>query len=188
MTSLLNPFSVSIDPRSGDLAPDRNVQERHLSDMPRHYLDASARDDDPLVYAVHQIDVPATSSNLLSSTTTLYPGKVGLEYFMTKGHFHKVRDRAEIYYSLAGEGRLVMATEEGEVRVEEMRPGIANYVPGGWSHRSVNVGDSPLVFYAIYIADAGQDYATIEDKGFPVVIVDSGSGPTAVENPRFSRS
>jgi len=188
VTSLLTPFSVFVDHGTGDLIPDLNVQERRLSDMRRHYLDAPSDDhQDQTAYVVHQIDVPATSNNLLSSTTTLYPGKVGREFFMTKGHFHKIRDRAEIYFSLSGEGRLVMATEDGRSHVEEMRPGVANYVPGGWAHRSVNTGDKPLVFYAVYIGDAGYDYATIEEHGFPVLVIDGDNGPEVVDNPRYVR-
>jgi glucose-6-phosphate isomerase len=104
---------------------------------------------------------------------------------MTKGHFHEVRDRAEIYIGLAGEGRLVMATEDGRWQVEPMRRGAINYVPGGWAHRSVNVGDEPLVFFAAYVADAGHDYTTIEEQGFPVVVLRGERGPEVVENARY---
>jgi glucose-6-phosphate isomerase, archaeal len=115
------------------------------------------------------------------------PGTIGREYFMTKGHFHEVRDRAEIYVGLSGEGRLLMATAAGEHVVEPMRRGTVNYVPGGWAHRSINVGDEPLVFFAAYVGDAGHDYATIEEEGFPVVLVKGDGGPEVVENPRYQR-
>lgn len=183
---LLQPFSVHVDFETGVLAPDPVVLERTLSDMTGYFL--VEPDSDGLAYSVHEIRVPATNNNLLSSTTVLLPGKVGTEYFMTKGHFHAVRDRAEIYLALSGEGLLVMATEDGEVSTVEMRPGIASYVPGHWAHRTVNTGDEPLVFYAIYIGDAGYDYATIQEEGFPVVVVDNGNGPEVVDNPRHLRA
>lgn len=69
-----------------------------------------------------------------------------------------------------------------------MRPGIVNYVPGHWAHRSVNTGAEPLVFYAVYIGDAGYDYATIAEHGFPVRVIDGGRGPEVVANPRYSSS
>ena len=180
---LLQPFSIHVDFRSGQLTPDPVILERRLSDMTGYFLEEPGTDAD--AYRVHEVQVPPTNNNLLSSTTVLQPGKVGNEYFMTKGHFHAVRDRAEIYLALSGEGLLVMATEEGEVVTADMRPGIASYVPGHWAHRSVNVGDEPLVFYAVYIGDAGYDYATIEEQGFPVVVVDNGHGPEVVDNPRY---
>jgi glucose-6-phosphate isomerase len=104
---------------------------------------------------------------------------------MTKGHFHATRDRAEIYLTLAGQGRLLMATEDGRTQVEAMGPGTVNYVPGWWAHRSVNVGDEPLVFFAVYPGDAGYDYGTIEEQGFPSLIVAGPGGPEVVPNPRY---
>jgi glucose-6-phosphate isomerase len=151
------------------------------------YLEEPAGEEDPVVYRVFGIPAPATNANLLSSTTVLEPGRVGREYFMTKGHFHERRDRAEIYLGLAGEGLLVMATEDGRHVVEPMRRGNANYVPGWWAHRSVNVGDEPLVFFAAYVGDAGHDYGTIEEQGFPIVVLAGEDAPEVVENPRYAQ-
>ncbi|MGH3131974.1 MAG: glucose-6-phosphate isomerase family protein [Gaiellaceae bacterium] len=184
MTELLEPFTTMLDFRTGLLDPNREVVERRLSDMRGMYLEEPG-DGDRLVYRVHGIPGPATTDNVLSSTTVIEPGTVGREYFMTKGHFHEIRGRAEIYVGLAGDGRLVMATEDGRVAVEPMRRGTVNYVPGGWSHRSVNVGDEPLVFFAAYPGDAGYDYGTIEERGFPVLVVRGADGPEVVENPRW---
>jgi glucose-6-phosphate isomerase, archaeal len=181
----VEPFTTVLDLASGRLDPELDVTERRLSDMPGMYVEGGEREDDPLIYRVYGIPVPATTGNVLSSTTVIEVGTVGQEYFMTKGHFHEVRDRAEIYVGLAGEGRLVMATEDGAHAVEPMLRGTVNYVPGGWAHRSVNVGDEPLVFFAAYVGDAGHDYATIEANGFPVLIVRGENGPEVVENPRY---
>lgn len=185
MSELMEPFTSVVDLRAGTIEPEREVVVRRLSDMRGMYLE-EPEGDDRLVYSVFGIPVPATNANVLSSTTVLESGTVGREYFMTKGHFHEVRDRAEVYFSLQGEGRLVMASEEGDVRVEPMRPGTVNYVPGGWAHRSVNVGDSALVFYAAYVGDAGHDYGTIEKQGFPVLVVAGRRGPELVDNPRYA--
>jgi glucose-6-phosphate isomerase, archaeal len=184
----VEPFTTLLDLASGRLDPEADVTERRLSDMSGMYLEAGDQDGDPLIYRVYGIPAPATTGNVLGSTTVIEPGTVGREYFMTKGHFHEIRDRAEIYLGLAGEGRLVMATEEGEHVVEPMRRGTVNYVPGGWAHRSVNVGDEPLVFFAAYVGDAGHDYATIEAEGFPILLVKGDGGPAVVENPRYRRS
>ena len=181
----MEPFTTLLDLASGRLDPELEVTERRLSDMAGMYLEGADQDGDPLIYRVFGIPVPATTGNVLSSTTVIEPGTIGREYFMTKGHFHEVRDRAEIYVGLAGEGRLVMATEDGQHAVEPMRRGTVNYVPGGWAHRSVNVGDEPLVFVAAYVGDAGHDYATIEARGFPILLVKGERGPEVVVNSRY---
>lgn len=184
MSELREPFTVLVDLASGTVVPSRHVVERRLSDMRGMYFE-EPEDADVLVYAVYGIPAPETNDNVMSSTTVLRPGKVGREFYMTKGHFHEIRGRAEVYLTLRGEGRLVMATEVGDVRVEEMRPGTVNYVPGGWAHRSVNVGEESLVFLAAYVADAGHDYGTIEQRGFPVLVVAGEDGPEILENPRY---
>ena len=186
MTSV-QPFTTVLNLSSGRLDPELEVTERRLSDMEGMYLEDGEDAGDPLIYRVYGIPGSATTGNVLSSTTVIEPGTIGREYFMTKGHFHEVRDRAEIYLGLAGEGRLLMATEDGGHAVEPMRRGTVNYVPGGWAHRSVNVGEEPLVFFAAYVGDAGHDYATIEEEGFPLLLVKGDGGPEIVENPRYRR-
>lgn len=185
MRPSLDPFTIMMDLRSGRLDPTRQTVERRLSEMRGMYQVDPGQDG--VVYRVYLIPVPEENSEIQCSTTVLEPGLVGDEYFMTKGHFHEVRDRSEVYVGLSGEGRLVMATEEGEHAVEPIRPGTVNYVPGGWAHRSVNVGSEPLVFFAAYVGDAGHDYGTIESEGFPVIILRGEEGPTVARNPRYVR-
>ena len=68
-----------------------------------------------------------------------------------------------------------------------MSRGPVAYVPGHWSHRTVNVGRDPFVFFAAYSGDAGYDYGTIERDGFPVLIVERDGEPAMVDNPRYAR-
>jgi len=182
----LAPFTTLLDMELGTLDPRREVVERRLDDLRELFLEAPPAGD-ALVYRVHGIPAPATGANLQCSTTVLEPGTAGREYYMTKGHFHQVRDRAEVYLGLAGEGRLVLAAEDGRHAVEPIRRGTVSYVPGGWAHRSVNVGDRPLVFFAVYVGDAGHDYRTVERTGFPVLVVAGADGPRIVANPRYRR-
>jgi glucose-6-phosphate isomerase len=181
----MNPFTTLLDLTTGRMDPERKVTERRLGDLDGLFQEPV---DDParLVYRVIEIPAPYDNSNLPSSTTIIEPGRVGDEYHFTKGHFHAQRSRAEVYLTLAGEGRLVLATEDGRHAVEPMRRGTVNYVAGGWAHRSVNVGPEPLVFYAVYPGDAGYDYETIERRGFPVLVVAGAEGPRVVPNPRYA--
>jgi glucose-6-phosphate isomerase, archaeal len=175
------PFSTWIDWSTGRLDPDREPSERRLRDMAGYYLDERGADPDQRVYRVYAVPVEETCSEIQCSTTIVEPGRVGDEYFMTKGHYHVVRDRSEIYLGIRGEGRLVLATEDGRHTVEPILPGVVSYVPGGWAHRSVNVGEEPLIFFAAYVGDAGHDYSTIERRGFPVRIMSGPDGPRVVE-------
>jgi glucose-6-phosphate isomerase len=170
-----HPFTAAVDAR-GELSPATSTVERRLSHMRGMYRDpeaeaAALREADPLVYEVYQYDVPRFAGELIPCTTVLHPGKVGDEFFMTKGHFHEQRDRAEVYYGLTGEGRLVMAKDDEAVTLE-MGPGTVAYVPPHWAHRTVNTGDVPFVFLAVYPGDAGHDYGTIETDGFPQVVLE----------------
>jgi glucose-6-phosphate isomerase, archaeal len=182
----LEPHNTMLDFATGALDPAREVSERRLADLDGLFLEPVPPERaSELAYTVSLIPAPDDGSNLPSSTTVIEPGRVGDEFFMTKGHFHAQRDRAEIYVGLSGEGRLVMATEEGRAVVKPVRAGTVSYVPGHWAHRTVNVGDGPLVFYAVYPGDAGYDYATIAERGFPVLVIARGGEPEVVPNPRF---
>lgn len=179
-----DPFTTWLDLASGDLDPTRHTIERRLEDMPGYY---GADVDDPsrLAYRVYGIPVDETHDEIQCSTTVLEPGRVGDEYHMTKGHFHEQRARSEVYIGLSGDGLLLMATEDGRHAVEPIREGSVSYIPGGWAHRSVNVGDEPLVFFAAYVGDAGHDYGTIAEQGFPALVVAGEDGPEVVDNPRY---
>jgi glucose-6-phosphate isomerase len=107
-----------------------------------------------------------TSGGLFWGATILYPGRVGDEYFMSHGHFHSKRDRAEIYATVKGTGALVLMDENGETWYQEMKPGSVHYVPAKVAHRTVNTGDEPLVFLASWPSDAGHDYGSIKTTGF----------------------
>jgi glucose-6-phosphate isomerase len=177
------PLGLVVDER-GELRPATSTIERRLSQMAGMYADADAEratlaDGDPVVYEVHQYDMPQFVGELVVCTTILHPGKVGDEFFMTKGHFHEIRERAEVYYGLRGDGRLVLAKDDAHETVP-MGPGTVAYVPPCWAHRTVNTGGEPFVFLAVYHGDAGHDYGTIETAGFPQRVLDRG-GEVVVE-------
>lgn len=184
------PFAAVVEP-SGRLAPATSTIERRLSHMRGFFADAQAEEalaaEDPIVYEVFQYDVPETLGELFTCTTVLHPGRVGDEFFMTKGHYHSVRDRAEVYYGLAGRGRLLLQTEDGGFESTEMEPGTVAYVPPCWGHRTVNTGDQDFVFLAVYPGDAGHDYGSIETTGFAQRLVDRDGTPTLVANEGFAR-
>ncbi len=173
--------------------PDRYSKhiERRLSALRGQFADEEAfaallAAGDPLLYEVYELDRPHLPGELLHGLSIVHPGRVGAEYFMTKGHFHAVLETAELYYCLHGEGVMVMETPEGDWAVEPLRPGHVLYVPPRWAHRSVNTGAAgDLITLFVYPGNAGHDYGTIERQGFRKLVVERDGQPQIIDNPRW---
>ncbi len=150
---------------------------RRLSDLKDQFHDqqsyaATLASGDPILYEVYDLQRPELAGELLYGISIVHPGKVGDEYFMTKGHFHNVLETAEVYYCLRGQGYMVMETPQGEWSVEALQPGRVLYVPPCWAHRSVNTAaNEDLVTFFVYPGNAGHDYGSIEKQGFRKLVV-----------------
>ena len=185
-----HPFTFSISVPDETLSEYDNHIVRRLSAMVGQYQDAQAftamLSQDPVLYEVYEIKRPESEGELMNGISIVHPGKVGEEYFMTKGHFHTVLDTAEVYCCLKGEGVMVMETPEGEWSIEELHPGCVLYVPPRWAHRSVNTGQLVnLVTFFIYPGNAGHDYGTIEQQGFRKLVVERDGRVQVIDNPRW---
>lgn len=173
------------------LSPDLKSTKRMLSAMDGMYLNNNElkemiKDEDILVYEFYELGIPEDPGELAYGTTILYPGKVGDEYFMTKGHFHSKMNTAEIYYCLKGHGYLLMENPEGDVELREMTPGVSVYVPPRFAHRSINISEiEPFIMFFVFRADAGHDYKTIETKGFRKLIIEIDGKPKVIDNPKW---
>ncbi|MDF2950761.1 MAG: glucose-6-phosphate isomerase [Anaerocolumna sp.] len=188
----VNPFTIGFDLKTG-ISQEAQSTKRPLSKMSGMYNDTDAfqeilEKEDPVVYEFYELKIPNTDKDLLFGTSITYPGKVGKEYYMTKGHFHEVLDTAEVYYTLSGEGYMLMETPEGEWTAEPLSAGKAVYVPPRWAHRSINTGNIPLITFFTFRGDAGHDYGTIEQKGYRRLIVEGKDGkPEIIENPKWKQ-
>jgi glucose-6-phosphate isomerase, archaeal len=176
------PFQVMLDFDSGSLTPFAGSLVRRLSEMANAYEDQAAvrslldGGNDPVVYTGYDGDVPGQPGHLLFRTTIISPGTVGSEFFMTKGHHH-VRDSAELYLGMSGEGIMLMQTRDGDFAQSRLVPSASVYVPPGWAHRTVNTGNTPLAFFAVYAGDAGHDYESVERSGFSRRVHRGPGGP-----------
>lgn len=152
--------------------------ERHLSDLRGVFRDEQSYDavlsrENPLVYAVTPVELAHGEGQMHYGLGILYPGKIGDEFFLTKGHYHSHRPAAEVYVGLKGEGRMLLECEEShECRMVTLRENAVVYVPGHTAHRTINTGSEPLLYLGIYPANAGHDYATIAQRNFRMVIVE----------------
>jgi len=173
-TTFFNPFGVDLDLEQGLMNRAKNHVIRRASDMRGYYADEGAlnrlvaNQKNPVHYEVFEVPVPEEHGNLMYCISTLQPGRVGDEWFMTKGHYHSVPDTAEIYLSLRGEGYMMMKIRDGKCVAERMKRGRMVYVLPFWAYRSINIAAcEPLVSFCVYPAEAGHNYGDIVTEGFP---------------------
>jgi glucose-6-phosphate isomerase len=155
-----------------------------MSDLDGLFADAAAweaaiADGDPVVYTVASSLVPETERELPQSITTIEPGTTGGEFWMTKGHQHP-DNQGEIYLALRGRGGLLMF-DGTETRFLEMTPDTIGYIPPGWAHRSINIGDEPYSFLAVYPGGAGHDYGWVLEHGMGNRVYTGDDGPRLVD-------
>jgi glucose-6-phosphate isomerase len=190
MTDSLIDTPVRFDPETGrvDGAP---MLERRLSDLDGCFADEAAyaavrAEGDPIVYTVASHTPDEGSGALHYGIGTLMPGRVGQEYYLTKGHLHTWRAAAELYVGLRGEGMMLLEDEAtGATRAVPLRPDATVYVPGHTAHRTVNTGDVPLVYMGVYPAEAGHDYGFVATRNFRHVVVERDGAPAVVERDAF---
>lgn len=183
-------FTVDFDLATG-LSQSVAAGKRYLSQMRGMFADqeayeAALRREDRLVYEFHSLPVPETDGDLAFGCSIVYPGKIGNEYHMTKGHFHTVLDTGEVYYCFSGHGYMLLESPEGDWSALELLPGKAVYVPKRYAHRSINVDAvQTLRTFFVFRADAGHDYGTIETKGYRKLLVERDGVPAIQDNPRW---
>jgi len=175
-TLVYPPFSLHIDLNTGVMANPSNHIVRKASSMVGYYADEQALrrlidQGDPVHYEVFERPVPEEYGHLMFCISKLQPGVIGGEFFMTKGHYHRIAETAEIYLCLRGEGLMLMKTSDGQCHHERMARNSMVYVPRNWAHRSINTGSEPLISFCVYPAEAGHNYGDIEQEGFPLRVM-----------------
>lgn len=190
MSIPIQPSLAHIDLSSGVIAEAADITERHLSDMPGFFQDQPAVHEllltDPLMYRVYLTHQGGDANGLYTGTSVIESGRIGREYYMTKGHFHVANTAPEVYLTLRGQGLLLLQTRAGESTVQTMEPGVMNYIPGEWAHRTINTGEAQLVFFAVWPVSAGHDYDSIAHSGFAQLVIAGLNGPEIVANPNFT--
>ena len=174
------PMKISFDFATGAVTPQGPTLTRKMSDLPGLFAREDLRveaaaGDDPVVYIVQSSPVPEIGRELPQSITTIYPGMVGGEFFMTKGHQHPDA-QGEIYLGLGGVGGLLLFDGIQAAWID-MVEGVIGYIPPGWAHRSVNVGSSEYRFLAVYPGSAGHDYQWVLDHGMGNRVHAGSEGP-----------
>jgi glucose-6-phosphate isomerase len=180
------------DPATG-VIPGAPATRRHLSDLNGCFSDTPAYEaalasGNPLVYSVATVAPAGGDGDLHYGVGLIMPGKIGREYFMTKGHLHSWRPAAEFYFGLSGDGVMLLQDERtGESRLLPLRPHHAVYVPGHTAHRTMNTGPAPLIYLGIYPAKAGHDYNAIARKNFRCLVIEREGQPALIERDSISK-
>jgi glucose-6-phosphate isomerase len=166
--------------------PGLQRSEKKLGQLTGIFRDHQAwqqLDPETIVYRVWWWEpVPAgTEGGLFWGLTEIQPGRVGNEYFMTRGHWHVVRNRAEFYGTVNGSGKLLLMDRAGHTWSEDMTPGSLHYIAGEVAHRIVNTGDKSIRVTACWPSDAGHDYEVGGGRGFGARIVEERGAPILVD-------
>jgi len=181
-----SPVVLNLDNYNMEGEPVIN-QIRKLKDLPGIFLDQVSFEQmnpEQLVYTV-QAWLPVdegTPGGLYFGASTIYPGKVGNEYFMTKGHFHVYSDRAEFYWGIQGKGMLILMDRDRKTWAEEIYPGSLHYIGSEIAHRLANTGSENLIVGACWPSDAGHDYKEIAVNGFSARLLESDGKPILIES------
>lgn len=187
------PLNCQIDLTLGTMSGATGRYQKKLKDLAGLYADATAfaalaaTHGDQVVYDVADFRPSGEPGDMIFGVTRMSPGRVGTEFFMTRGHIHAQTDRPEVYYGQKGRGLMQLESPDGETRILEIGAQTICYVPPYWIHRSINVGYEDLVMMFCYPADAGQDYGIIEQsQGMRHRVMADGAGKWClVENPAY---
>jgi glucose-6-phosphate isomerase len=182
-------MSVHLDHQSGVLTGAGVVETvRRVRDLAGVFRDEPARaalDQETIFYRVQawEPQPEGTPGAVCLATTFLEPGRVGDEYFLTRGHFHANEDCPEMEVVIAGRGALILMDRDRVTRIEELRPGSVHHVPPGMAHRVANVGSETLVFVSYWASETGHDYQTIREQGFSARVRAVDGQPALIPEP-----
>lgn len=170
-----------LDLLTGRLAGVDIVETRRtVGDLRDYWADPGAIEDEGALLYTTQSWFPepdGTAGAVLFGNTTLMPGRVGGQPFMTRGHWHQKPSHGELVMTVSGTGEILLSepvdpeAADGErkplrTRSEPMYPGSVHYIDGRLAHRTINTGDAPLVFLCAWPGDCGHDYESILRHGF----------------------
>ena len=155
------PVSITPDNYPEFISKSSEHIVRKAKDMAGYFKEKA--EPDTLIYDVFEAE---TIGHIKLALTVMKPGKIGNEFYMTKGHFHEDDKAGEVYFGIKGTGMVIMQTKDGQTDELPIIPGAVVYIPPGWAHRTINTGQDEFIMVAIYPETAGHDYDSIEEKGF----------------------
>ena len=116
---LREPGICRVDVAKGELIGATNRYVKTLADLEGLYEDEAAfralmrEVGDISVYEVTDFKPSADPGDMIFGVTHMRPGKVGREYFLTRGHIHANANRPEMYYGERGRGVMLLESPQG---------------------------------------------------------------------------
>jgi glucose-6-phosphate isomerase len=184
--NLALPYTIADGKIAGYTPVARHLRDVYTAFADRQAAAALLAAGDPLLYYVTLIDEQNGPGQLHYALGMLMPGKIGDEYYMTKGHIHAWRPAAEVYIGISGRGMMLLEDEtSGECIAVPLEENTIVYVPGNVSHRTINVGNAPLVYWGILSSRAGHDYGAVAQRNFRKVIVERNGAPVVLDRSEY---
>ncbi len=192
MNSITDLFA-RFDPETGMIeggeTTTRRLSELRLAFARQEAVDSVLRTGDPVIYTVSSIQSATGEGQLHYGVGRILPGRIGDEYYLTKGHLHSWRAAAELYIGMRGRGKMILQEESSaKSSVLDLLPYTTVYVPGGTAHRTVNVGDEPLLYLGVYPAAAGHDYSPLVRTNFSTVVIERNGRPATLARSEYLAS
>ena len=189
---LINPYVIQYNEKTKELSSYSVKNDKYLKDISEFFNDQQAvkkildGGKNPMIYTYHDKVQPEAQGEFNFGITIIFPGTIGDEFYMTRGHFHG-SDEGEFYMGLEGEGILILENQRTrEVTSQFFTKNSLPYIPAGFGHRVVNVGNDPLVFLTVESAIGSHNYDIIREEGFGVLVLKdlkSEKGYRIVPNP-----
>ncbi|TNJ05112.1 glucose-6-phosphate isomerase [Aeromonas veronii] len=181
MTPMIPPI---LDFATGKLGGAELVEKSTtLADLQGLFADPHAEaalSPDTRLYRVAMLPGNGGEGDLNMGVTYLEAGRVGQEFFMTRGHIHARAEQAEYYFGLCGRGLLLLQDMAGVCRLEQVFAGSVHHIPGHVAHRLVNTGETQLSALAVWPAIAGHDYRLMAEREFGLRVVAGKEGEPCV--------
>lgn len=193
MTNLPSPIGMELTLEAFRSAKTIKYNAQVIRNLHEYFVDKSAFEDiaargNPIVYEFWEHEYAGGNRGLSFGLTCIHSGKVGNEFYMTRGHFHAHGEGDECYIVLSGKGVLLLYSKDFDNSAIEMSPGFMYYIPGHMAHRTVNIGHEDLIFLSLWSSRIEHDYSTVMKRGFPKLVIERCDGFILVDNPNFVRA
>jgi len=193
----LNPQTLTL--RFSPEVATAPVVVRRLDEVRPMLEDPEATGPDHLYTIYMDIQAPGVTNGLASrglgyGAVVYNHGAVGREALRSQGHVHSTSPRSgvgysELYEFWHGRGLVYMQSateaEVDDVIVVEAGPGDKVAIPPGWAHATINIGEEPMAFGAVYAVDARLLYDPLRElQGTAHYVLADGS---LEPNPSYRR-
>jgi glucose-6-phosphate isomerase, archaeal len=139
---------------------------RRLKDLKNLFLNQEKvkeilrRGENPIIYETFVED----KSPMKLGLTVMNSGKIGKEFYFTKGHIHLSKSE-EFYILMEGKGKL-LKQKGNKTRVINLKKGDLALIGKGEAHRLINTGRRKLKVLTIYHERSKPDYSVKFKKRF----------------------